>query len=104
MGHSDTAAPFVQSQIIALPPLSCHMVQGRPKYKDRQGEHKAERVREERKSRAADEANLRPVWKGREGKVALRTERREGAHGESVWSGCSWNMKLLTDKQQSCFL
>ena len=104
MGRPDTAAPFVQSQIIALPPLSGHMVQGRPKHKDRQGECKAERATEERKSRAADEANLRPAWKGREGKVGLRTERREAAHGESMWSGCSCNMKLLTDKCQSCFL
>ena len=104
MGRPDTAAPFVQSQIIALPPLSGHMVQGRPKHKDRQGECKAERATEERKSRAADEANLRPAWKGRKGKVGLRTERREAAHGESMWSGCSCNMKLLTDKCQSCFL
>lgn len=39
----------------------------------------------------------------REGKVALRAERKR-EHMEGVWSGCSWNMKLLTDKQQSCFL
>lgn len=84
MGHSDTAAPFVQSQIIALPPLSCHMVQGRPKYKDRQGEHKAERVREERKSRAAYEANLRPVWKGRRQGGAENGEERGSTWRERV--------------------
>lgn len=64
------------------------MVQGRPKYKDRQGERKAERAREERTSRAADEANFRPVLKGREGKVGLRRrgerEHMEGACGADV--------------------
>lgn len=35
MARSDTTAPFVWSQVVTLPALSCHMVQWRPKYKDR---------------------------------------------------------------------
>ena len=45
---------------------------GDPSTKTDKGEREAERAREERTSRAADEANFRPVLKGREGKVGLR--------------------------------
>lgn len=105
MGCSDTLAPFVRSQIITLPFLSCHMVQGSPKDKDRQGERKAERGREERKSRVCRWNWFMSSVQGasRQGGAQKKWEGR-GGHGGSVGSGCSWNMKLLTDKQPGCFL
>lgn len=52
----------------------------------------------------ADETDLCPVLKGQVGEVGLRSERGKGGQGGSLGRGCSWNMKLLTDKQPVCFL
>lgn len=70
-------------------------------------DRESERLKEEEKKENQETANGRdlcPVLKGRGGKVGLRSGRVQGGHGGSVGRGCSWHMKLLTDKQPGCFL
>lgn len=74
------------------------MVWWGPVYKDRQGERKTERGREEKKSREGRWNWFMFSMKGASGQVGAPKWEGKGGTWTECGGGCPWNMKLLRDK------